>query len=92
MRNTAFESTSIPKLYYTTNPCEFNGSDGVLIVVIRLWNNAHEKHAAMLGLKPWPNGLASRHKFAKPELAMGGQTDSLASKSARKFTQVAKKL
>ena len=31
-------------------------------------------------LKPWPNGLASRHKFAKPELAYGlakgGQTDS----------------
>ena len=31
-------------------------------------------------MKPWPNGLASRCKFAKPELAdglaMGGQTDS----------------
>ena len=30
--------------------------------------------------KPWPNGLASRRKFIKPELAyglaMGGQTDS----------------
>ena len=39
--------------------------------------------------QPWPNGLASRRKFPKPELAyglaMGGQTDS----SARKFTQVA---
>ena len=32
------------------------------------------------GLNPWPNGLASQRKFAKPELAyglaMGGQTDS----------------
>ena len=31
-------------------------------------------------VKPWPNGLASRCKFPKPDhlygLAMGGQTDS----------------
>ena len=39
-------------------------------------------------LKPWPNGLASQRKFAKPELAYGlakcGQTDSQVAKS-RKF-------
>ena len=39
--------------------------------------------------KPWPNGLASRHKFAKPELAyglaMGGQTDLQKGAQSRKF-------
>ena len=46
-------------------------------------------------LKPWPNGLASQHKFVKPELAnrltKDGQTDSqvgsqvYASRKSRKF-------
>ena len=49
-----------------------------------------------LYIKPWLNGLASRCKLAKPELArglaMGGQTVlfSHVHDSARKFTQVAK--
>ena len=39
--------------------------------------------------KPWPNGLANRHKFAKPELAyglaMGGQTDLQKGAQSRTF-------
>ena len=39
-----------------------------------------EPASSLALVKPWPNGLASRRKFAKPELAYGlakvGQTDS----------------
>ena len=49
---------------------------------------AHTRYSGKLGLKPWPNGLASRRKFAKPELAhglaMGGQTDSQVGSQAAK--------
>ena len=41
---------------------------------------------------PWPRGLASQPKFAKPELAcvlaMGGQTDSQVAKKVVNFTHI----
>ena len=59
------------------------------LCVVFFETNKSSAKPNVFNLKPWPNRLASRRKFAKPELACGLARGSQTYLSARTFSQKA---